>query len=65
MGKHNKISRQKKIVHLAQLYRALIWLWDANGKSEQWAVFNACIIDSVGITGLEEVKKLAWKDSED
>jgi len=51
--------RENKINTLADVYHMAIQWWDAD--DERWGYFNQCIEDTVGITGLAEVKKRAWK----
>ena len=52
-----KIYRKDKIELLASIYFGVV----ESGDSETTIAFNKIIIDSIGVSGLEEVKKIAWK----
>jgi hypothetical protein len=56
-----KITRKEKINCLAQLYIDKISAGTINGDIHSWTILNQIIIDSVGVTGLKEIKTLAYK----
>jgi len=50
-----KIKRKQKIEQLAKLYLKVPL------ANVDYSVFNAIIIDSIGVSGLKRVKEKAWK----
>ena len=54
----NKVLRKNKIEYLAAWYRIELNNPDNDLTAE---ILNQIIIDSVGVSGLKEVKNRAWK----
>ncbi len=53
-----KIYRKDKIELLGNIYLNVV----NGGNSQTSSIFNEIIINSIGVSGLEKVKKIAWKN---
>ena len=52
----NKIYRKDKIELLGNIYFGMFQVGEGEVR-----IVNQIIIDSIGVSGLEKVKKIAWK----
>jgi len=60
----NPLTRKEKIFYFTEQYIRLLNAESLDLTSEEFKKLNHRIINSIGITGLKEVKKIAWKQFE-